>query len=484
MFTGEAATIGGQKMIVLAKVTETGEVLVVPPESLRTLVKQDAQLAELFLRAFMLRRISLIRQQLGNVLIIGSRKSPETMYLREFLARNGHPYAYLDLDSDHSAQGMLDQLDVAIDEVPIAICNGETVLRKPTTIDLAKCLGLNETIDHSLLRDLVVVGAGPAGLAAAVYAASEGLDVLIVEDHAPGGQAGTSSRIENYLGFPTGISGQELAANAKVQAMKFGAKMALANRIVELRCHGAPFELVMDDGSVLFARSVVIATGARYNKPDVPGIEHFSGRGVHYGATYLEAQLCEGEDVVVVGGGNSAGQAAVVLAQTARKVYMLVRGADLASTMSRYLIHRISNNGVIELHCETELMELAGTNRLEQVRWKNKTTLATSCIVVHHVFVMTGATPNTEWLRDCVALDDKGFVLTGSDLPLATEQQTDRRWALSRPPERLESSLPGVFVVGDVRAGSVKRVASAVGEGANAVSLVHRFLSEIEHKPA
>jgi thioredoxin reductase (NADPH) len=478
MFTGESAMIAEQKMIVLARVTEAGEVLKIRPEALRTVVARDSELAELFLRAFMLRRLSLIRKQLGNAALIGSRHSADSMRLREFLGRNGHPYTFVDLDTDSSAQDLLDRLAVKIEEVPIVICNGETVLRNPSTMELAKCLGLNQGIDHSLLRDLIVVGGGPAGLAAAVYAASEGLDVLIVEHHAPGGQAGSSSRIENYLGFPTGISGQELAANAKVQALKFGAKLAVAHSVVEFRCRRTPFELVLDDGSLLFTRSVVIATGARYNKPDVPGIDRFAGNGVHYGATYLEAQLCEGEDVVVVGGGNSAGQAAVFLAQTARKVYMLVRGADMASTMSRYLIQRISNNPAIELQCNTELTELAGNNHLEEVLWRDKVTQTLSCVQVHHVFVMTGASPNTAWLQDCVALDEKGFVLTGPDLPLEMKSDTGQAWPLSRPPQRLESSLPGVFVVGDVRAGSVKRVASAVGEGANAVSLVHRFLAE------
>jgi thioredoxin reductase (NADPH) len=478
MFTGEAAMIAGQKMIVLARVTQAGEVLRIKPESLRTVVAQDFELAELFLRAFMLRRLSLIRKQLGNVAIIGSRHSADSMRLREFLGRNGHPYTFVDLDADPSAQEVLDRLAVRIDEVPVVICNVQTVLRNPSTMDLAKCLGLNDGIDHSLVRDLIIVGAGPAGLAAAVYAASEGLNVLVVENHSPGGQAGTSSRIENYLGFPMGISGQELAANAKVQALKFGAKMAVARTIVQIRCHRTPFELVLDDGGLLYARSVVIATGARYNKPDVPGIDSFAGRGVHYGATYLEAQLCEGEDVVVVGGGNSAGQAAVFLAQTARRVYMLVRGPNMASTMSRYLIQRISKNPNIELHCNTELSELVGRKRLDVVTWKDKMRLTTSSLPAHHVFVMTGASPNTDWLKDCVALDDKGFVLTGPDLPLANEANGDRAWPLSRPPQRLESSHPGVFIVGDVRAGSVKRVASAVGEGANAVSLVHRFLTE------
>ena len=477
MFTGESAMIAGQKMIVLARVTQAGEVLKIRPEALGTIVARDGELAELFLRAFMLRRLSLIRKQLGNVALIGSRHSADSMRLREFMGRNGHPYTFVDLDADSSAQDLLDRLVIKIEEVPIVICNGETVLRNPSTMELAKCLGLNQDIDHSLLRDLIVVGGGPAGLAAAVYAASEGLDVLVVENHAPGGQAGSSSRIENYLGFPTGIYGQELAANAKVQALKFGARLAVAHCVAEFRCHRTPFELVLNDGSLLFARSVVIATGARYNKPNVPGIDRFAGNGVHYGATYLEAQLCEGEDVVVVGGGNSAGQAAVFLSKTARKVFTLVRGDDMASTMSRYLIQRILSNPAIELQCNTELTELAGTTHLEEVKWRNKVTQTTSCVQVNHVFVMTGASPNTVWLQDCVALDEKGFVLTGPDLPLADGGV--RVWPLSRPPQRLESSLPGVFVVGDVRAGSVKRVASAVGEGANAVSLVHRFLAEI-----
>ena len=478
MFTGESAMIAGQKMIVLARVTTAGEVLEIRPDALRTIVARDGELAELFLRAFMLRRLSLIRKQLGNVALIGSRHSADSMRLREFLGRNGHPYTFVDLDTDSSAQDLLDRLYIRIEEVPIVICNGETVLRNPSTMEMAKCLGLNQGIDQSLLRDLIVVGAGPAGLAAAVYGASEGLDVLVVETHAPGGQAGTSSRIENYLGFPMGISGQELAANAKVQALKFGARMAVAHSVTELRCRRTPYELVLDDGSLLFARSVVIATGARYNKPAVAGIDRFAGNGVHYGATYLEAQLCEDEDVVVVGGGNSAGQAAVFLAQTARKVYMLVRGPDMASTMSRYLIQRILNNPAIELHCNTELTELAGSTHLQEARWREKVTQTTSCFHIHHVFIMAGASPNTAWLGDCVALDEKGFVLTGPDLPLADASNADRRWPLSRPPQRLESSLPGIFVVGDVRAGSIKRVASAVGEGANAVSLVHRFLAE------
>lgn len=479
MFTGEAGMIGGQRAVVLARVTQPGEVLEVRPEDLRSLVGRDAQLSELLLRAFILRRIMLITRQLGNVLIVGSRHSSNTVRLREFLGRNGHPYTYVDLDTDEGSQALLDRFTISVADIPIVICNGKAVLRNPSTRELADCLGLNDNVDRSLLRDLIIVGGGPAGLAAAVYAASEGLAPLLIESHAPGGQAGASSRIENYLGFPTGISGQELASNAATQAQKFGAKVAVAQAIVQLNCHHRPYELVMEDGSVLFARTVVIATGACYNKPVVPGLQRFEGRGIHYGATYIEAQLCLDEDVVVVGGGNSAGQAAVFLTQTARKVYMLVRSADLATTMSRYLIQRINGNPSIELLCDTELTGLSGDDSLEQVSWANRKTHQASMVSAHHVFVMTGASPNTEWLRGCVALDEKGFILTGRDLPLFVPPEVGPAWPLKRAPQLFESSLPGVFAVGDVRAGSVKRVASAVGEGAIAVSLVHRALAEL-----
>ncbi len=479
MFTGEAGMIGGQRAVVLARVTQPGEVLEVRPDDLRSLVARDAQLSEILLRAFMLRRLMLITRQLGNALIVGSRHSANTVRLREFLGRNGHPYTYVDLDTDGGSQALLDRFNVSVDEIPIVICNGKAVLRNPSSRELADSLGLNDNVDRSLLRDLIIVGGGPAGLATAVYAASEGLAPLLVESHAPGGQAGASSRIENYLGFPTGISGQELASNAATQAQKFGAKVAVAQAIVRLNCNRRPYELVMDDGSQLFARTVVIATGACYKKPAVPGLQRFEGRGVHYGATYIEAQFCVDEDVVVVGGGNSAGQAAVFLSQTARRVYMLVRSADLSQTMSRYLIQRINGNPSIELLCDTELTGLFGEDSLAEVAWENKEARKIFRVRAPHVFVMTGASPNTEWLRGCVALDDKGFILTGRDLPLFAPREVTPPWPLKRAPQLFESSLPGVFAVGDVRAGSVKRVASAVGEGAIAVSLVHRALAEL-----
>jgi thioredoxin reductase (NADPH) len=479
MFTGEAGMIAGQRTVVQARVIEAGEILELVPEELRTLVARDAGLGEIFLRAFVLRRLMLINRQLGNVAVIGSRHSADTLRIREFLGRYGHPYTYIDLDLDDTSRNLLDRFSIAVTEIPIVIGNGTMVLRNPSTSLLADSLGLNDNIDTSRLHDLIVVGAGPAGLAASVYAASEGLDVLLIESHAPGGQAGASSRIENYLGFPTGVSGQELATSATRQAQKFGAKMAVARAIVQLRCERRPYELVMDDGTVFFARTIVIATGACYNKPTAVCLDRFAGRGIHYGATHIESQLCEDEEVIVVGGGNSAGQAAVFLSQTARRVYMLVRAADLAESMSRYLIQRIVGNPSIELLYNSEIACLEGENDLEEVRWVNKQTGELGSAPAHHLFIMTGASPNTNWLRGRLALDDKGFILTGRDLPLAIEPDQHPSWPLSRPPQLLESSLPGVFAIGDVRAGSVKRVAAAVGEGATAVNLVHRALAEL-----
>ena len=477
MFTGEAGSIAGQRTVVMARVIQSGEVLEIRPDDLHLLVARDAGLNEILLRAFMLRRLLLIARQLGNVVVIGSQHSADTLRLREFLGRNSHPYTYIDLDVDDASRNLLDRFTIAASEIPIVICNGAIVLRNPSTSQLADRLGLNDNIDSKLLHDLIIVGAGPAGLAAAVYAASEGLDVLLIESHAPGGQAGSSSRIENYLGFPSGVSGQELATSATRQAQKFGAKMALARKIVQLRCQHRPYELVMDDGTVFFARTIVVATGACYNKPTTVNLDRFAGRGIHYGATHLEAQLCENQEVVVVGGGNSAGQAAVFLSQTARRVHMLVRGADLAESMSRYLIQRILGNPSIELLCNSELTALEGESGLEEVSWINKQTGQVRSAPVHHLFIMTGASPNTDWLRGSVALDEKGFILTGRDVPVAVEPDRNPPWTLSRPPQMLESSLPGVFAVGDVRAGSVKRVAAAVGEGSTSVSMVHRALA-------
>jgi thioredoxin reductase (NADPH) len=477
-FTGELSMISGQKCLVLGRVGKAGEFLEVSPEGLRTLVARDAELSEIIMRAFILRRLALISNRLGNVILMGSRHSAATLRLREFLGRNGHPYSYVDLDTDKMSQELLDRFEVKMGDIPVVICNTRSVLRNPSTQELADCLGLNVSIDNTRVRDLIIVGAGPSGLAAAVYAASEGLEALIVETDSPGGQAGSSSKIENYLGFPTGVSGQELAARAITQARKFGAKMMVAHKVVKLNCQRRPYEIVLENGDVLPSRAIVISTGAQYIKPAIANLQKFEGQGVYYGATYMEAQICEGEDVIVVGGGNSAGQAAVFLSQTARKVHMLVRSGGLAETMSRYLIQRIAENPSIELHYNTEIVALEGDSHLERVRWTDKAQGETSTHTIHHVFIMAGASPRTEWLQGCLALDDKGFILTGRDLD-ALRSSGAIAWPLERPPQMLETSLPGVFAVGDVRSGNVKRVASAVGEGAISVHLVHRALAEL-----
>ena len=477
-FTGELSMISGQRCLVLGRVNNAGEFLEVSAEGLRALVARDAELSEIIMRAFILRRLALITNRLGNVILMGSRHSAATLHLREFLGRNGHPYTYVDLDTDKMSQELLDRFAVKMGDVPVVICDNRSVLRNPSTQELADCLGLNVSIDNSLVRDLIIVGAGPSGLAAAVYAASEGLQALLIETDAPGGQAGSSSKIENYLGFPTGVSGQELAARAITQARKFGAQLMVAHKVVGLNCQRHPYEIVLENGDVLASRAIVISTGAQYIKPGIANLQKFEGQGVYYGATFMEAQICEGEDVIVVGGGNSAGQAAVFLSQTARKVHMLVRSGGLAETMSRYLIQRISENPSIELHYKTEIAALEGDTQLERVRWTDKAKGETSTHEIHHVFIMAGASPRTEWLRGRVALDDKGFILTGRDLD-AIKSSAPIAWPLERPPQMLETSLPGVFAVGDVRSGNVKRVASAVGEGAISVHLVHRALAEL-----
>ena len=477
-FTGEITMISGQRSLVLGRVTEAGEFLEISAEQLRAIVAKDEQLSEIFMRAFILRRLALISKGQGNVILLGSRHCANTLRIREFLARNAHPFTYVDLDSDKTSQALLDRFNVKTQEVPVVICNGHNVLRNPSIQKLADCLGFNVSIDSSQMRDLVIVGAGPAGLAAAVYGASEGLDTLVIEKEAPGGQAGSSSKIENYLGFPTGVSGQELSARAIAQAQKFGAKMMVGHKVVQLDCKQRPYHLVLDNGDKIGAHAVVISTGARYNKPPIANLQKFEGQGVYYGATYIESQLCGDEDVIVVGGGNSAGQAAVFLSQSGRKVYMLVRREGLSETMSRYLIQRITDNAAIEVHYKTEITALEGDMQLKQVTWRDNATGEISTHDIHHVFIMAGASPRTNWLEGCVALDDKGFILTGRDVNGNAGNGSTKTWSLSRSPQMLETSLPSVFAVGDVRSGNVKRVASAVGEGAIAVHLVHQALAE------
>ncbi len=475
-FSGEITMISGRNSLTRGRVTAAGQFLEVNNRDLRTLVARDAGLSELFMRAFILRRVELINRGAGNVILLGSSHSSQTLRLREFLTRNGHPHMYVDLDHDKSYQDLLDHFHVTIEEIPVVICNNRTVLRGPSIQELARCLGLNAHITAAEVRDLVIVGAGPSGLAAAVYGASEGLDVLVIEAESPGGQAGSSSRIENYLGFPMGISGQELAGRAAAQAQKFGAKVLIANNVTHLNCDRRPYELSVDCGKVIRARTVVIASGAQYKKPKIENLAKFEGQGIYYGATYIEAQLCGSDEAIVIGGGNSAGQAAVYLSQTASKVHILVRSGQLSDTMSRYLIQRIEENPAIELHYFTELTALDGDTQLERVTWLNKETGESSTHDIRHVFIMAGASPRTDWLKGCVAMDAKGFILTGRDLDPVLD---NFKWPLPRQPLMLETNMPGVFAVGDVRSGNVKRVASAVGEGSIAISLVHRALAEL-----
>jgi thioredoxin reductase (NADPH) len=475
-FTGEVNLLAGRRALVSARAREAGEVIELDRSQLLAFVLSDSEISEILMRAFILRRANLIARGLGDAIVIGSSYCAATLRVKEFLTRNIHPYTYIDLDTDPDVQELLDRFKVTAKDVPVLICRGEIVLRSPSNRAIAECLGFNETLDASQVHDVVVVGAGPAGLAAAVYAASEGLDVLVIEANAPGGQAGSSSKIENYLGFPTGISGQALSARAFAQAQKFGAHILIAKSAVRLGCETRPYAINIGDTAPIRTRAIVIATGADYHKPPLENLSRFEGVGVYYGATFMESQLCVNEDIIVVGGGNSAGQAAVFLAQTARHVHVLVRSKGLAETMSRYLIRRIEQHPGISLHTHTELVGLDGHTHLERVQWRNNQSGDTEDRDIRHVFIMAGARPATEWLDGCLSLDDKKFIKTGPEL--SREELTGAEWPLERAPYLLETSAPGVFAVGDVRAGNIKRVASAVGEGSIAVSFVHRVLEE------
>jgi thioredoxin reductase (NADPH) len=474
-FTGEVNMLSGRRSLFRMRASEPSEVIEMDRQSVQALVQTDADLGEVLMRAFILRRVELVAHGMGDAVLVGSRHSSATLRIKEFLTRNNHPYAYLDLDLDPDAQGMLDHFHVTITDVPVLICRG-TLLKNPGNQEIAKCLGFNDAIERTHVRDVIIVGAGPAGLAAAVYGASEGLDVLVVEASAPGGQAGSSSKIENYLGFPLGVSGQELTGRAYNQAQKFGAQIVIAQGATRLTCNRTPYAVETGAGERIPARAVIIATGAEYRRLPLENLPQFEGAGIYYGATAIESRLCDGEDVIVIGGGNSAGQAAVFLAQTARKVHMVIRSTGLAATMSRYLVRRIEDNPAIELHPRTEIDALEGNGELERVRCKNHQTGTTRTHDVKHVFVMTGASPNTRWLDGCVAIDTSGFIKTGPDL--SAGDLAAAKWPRPRAPHLLETSLPGVFAVGDVRGGNVKRVASAVGEGSIAISFVHRVLQE------
>ncbi len=470
-FTGEADALSDRRTLVRARARTDSRVLRIERSKVRTIVATDPELSEIFLRAFILRRMGLLAGHQGDVLLVGSKHSADTLRLQEFLTRNGHPYRCIDVEVEKDVQALLDSFAVTVSDVPVVICREDRVLKNPSNAELAECLGFNEAREPNAIQDLLVIGAGPAGLSAAVYGASEGLDVLVLEATAPGGQAGSSSKIENYLGFPTGISGTALAQRALAQAEKFGAKLAVARSAIRLHCDELPYRVELEGGESILARAIVIATGAEYRKLDIADLSRFEGVGVYYGATYVEAQRCDAEEVIVVGGGNSAGQAATFLAESCRHVHVFVRGAGLASSMSRYLIRRIEETANITLHVKTSIVGLTGEGQLESVTWSDDTARETTTRPIRHVFSMTGARPNTEWLDGCLALDDKGFVLTGTDIPIDPH-------SVARPRYMYETTLPRVFAVGDVRANSVKRVASGVGEGAVCVQFIHRVLAE------
>ncbi|MEO7109872.1 MAG: FAD-dependent oxidoreductase [Polyangiaceae bacterium] len=476
-FSGEANALAGRRSLLRGRMKETGEILFLDSDGLRHIVQGDPDISEVIMRAFILRRGALLQSGFGEAVLIGSRHSAGTLRLQEFFTRNSQPCTYVDIEDDKEIQALLDRFHVGVGDIPVVICRGEKVLKNPTNEEIADCFELNvSTFKHKESRDLVVVGAGLGGLAAAVYGASEGLDVLVLETDAPGGQAGTSSKIENYLGFPTGISGQDLAVRALAQAQKFGAEISVARSAVRFKCDGAgSYEIVLSNGELVRARAVVIASGARYRRLQFPDAAKFDNVGVYYGATNVEARLCAGDDVIVVGGANSAGQAAIFMSTQTKHVHMLIRGAGLAETMSRYLIKRIEDNPNITLHTHTEIVGFEGDDELRAVKWRHQDGKIEER-AIKHVFLMIGASPNSKWLEGCVALDANGFVKTGPDL--TPEDLAHTKWPLRRAPFLFETNRHRVFAVGDIRSGSVKRVASAVGEGSISVQLVHRALAE------
>jgi len=454
------------------------EAIVVPPEALRTLLVAEAELGERILRALILRRVALIEIGFGGPVLVGSVKSPDVTRLSNFLGRNSIPFRVVDPDEDRDASSLLARFAPEPGELPIVVLTDGTVLKNPTKHELARALGLVAASFRAEPYDVAVVGAGPAGLATAVYGASEGLSVVVLEAIVFGGQAGASARIENYLGFPTGVSGQALMGRAFTQAQKFGAEFSLSTEVKRLDCASArsgpdPVHILeLADGRRIRARAVVVATGARYRRPEIPNLAQFEGRGVSYWASPAEARLCRNEEVALLGGGNSAGQAAVFLASHARHVRVLVRGPGLASSMSRYLIDRIAAAPNIAVLCETEVVELLGTadEGLRGVRWRNRRTGAEEQHDMAHLFLFTGADPAAGWLTGCgIPLDEKGFIRTGADVG-----------ATGRAPLPLETGVEGIFAVGDVRCGSVKRVGAAIGEGAAVVAQLHTFLARRE----
>lgn len=467
-FTGEVGTLAGRAAVATVRATTDCEVIVIDEESLRALVVAEAELSETIMRAYILRRVAFTQDAHGGLIVVGSSDSWSTLVLRHFLSRNAQAFAYFDIVEHEVAKGLLERYDATESDLPVVITPQGTVLKQPTNRAVADAIGLSPDRLDGEHFDVVVVGAGPGGLAAAVYAASEGLRVAVLDSKAPGGQAGTSSKIENYFGFPTGISGQALAGRGLSQCRKFGAEVGVPIEVLGIDCDSAEsFHLRLDHDEHVFASAIVIATGARYRKPLLPRLEDFQGSGVYYSATFMEAAFCTNQEIVIVGGGNSAGQAAVFLSGFARHVHVVIRSDALSASMSNYLVRRIDAAANISVHTRTEIIELIGESHLDSIKWNSQGQVEEKPI--RHVFLFLGAQPNTGWLSDCVALDNHGFVLTGSGAV--------QHWTSERPPLYLETSRPGIFAVGDVRSGSVKRVAAAVGEGAAAVQSLHQYLA-------
>ncbi|WP_027213956.1 FAD-dependent oxidoreductase [Burkholderia sp. WSM2232] len=464
-FLAEVGQLSGRHALVSGMALSHVEALLIPPEKLRALLVAEAELGERIMRALILRRVSLIEKGAGGPILIGSSTDARLVMLQGFLSRNGHPHSTID-ECDEEALRLVEQFGAQPEDMPLVICPGGSVLRRPSMPELATALGLLPDLNDSMVYDVAIVGAGPAGLATAVYAASEGLSVIVLDSRAPGGQAGASSRIENYLGFPTGISGQALAGRAFVQAQKFGAHVAIPVNVKALHCGEAPYRLELKCGGHISARTIVIASGAVYRRPALEGLDRFEGRGVYYWASPVEAKLCKRQEVVLVGGGNSAGQAIVYLATHAAKVHVLIRRSGFEATMSRYLIDRIRSLPNVIVHPHSEVGRLvADESGLAAVALKKPLPDGTDRIDTRHLFLFTGADPNTDWLRTCgVELDDKGFVLTGTGAEGASACD-------------LATTVKGVYAIGDARAGSTKRVAAAVGEGAAVVAQIHQLLA-------
>lgn len=474
-FTGDVDMLTGRAAIIMARVVEPGRVLQIGARELRLAVQGVPDLGEAMLKAFLMRRTLLLRGGFEGIRIIGSRFSQDAHRLRDFATRNAVPFTWIDLERDEHAEALLKQFNIPASATPVVMCREGKFLSNPSNAALAHAVGLEAHVDPGEMFDLVVVGAGPAGLAASVYAASEGLRTIMLDGLAPGGQAGTSARIENYLGFPTGVSGADLTGNALLQAQRFGARVTVPGKVTGLMLDGEHRIVALEDGTQLRARCVLVASGVQYRRLDIPGFDRFESAGVYYAATEMEARLCRDEEVVVVGGGNSAGQAVAYLTRFASKVHLVVRGKDLGASMSRYLVDRVSSMPKVEIHLDCQVSALDGNGRLSAAELTygdgRKRTVDAGAI-----FLFIGAAAHTSWLSGCVALDKNGFVLTGPEIP--RDKLDERIWGdVSRRPMHLETSLPGIFAAGDVRSGSMKRVASAVGEGAMAVSLVHTHLS-------